>query len=154
MAEVPGYVVDASVASKWHLRDELYVEPAMALLSDFREGRAYLTAPDFIRHEVANAILKASRRSGRERLMSFEVGRRAVEVFLSWGLILERSDSLVTDAYSIAGRLGCSYYDGLSLALAESTRTPFIYADDKLRRNIQGRFGFGLWIEDYSPLSI
>jgi len=82
MASIPNYAVDASVASKWHLRDEQYVEPSMTLLKEFREGRAYLTAPDYILHEVANAILKASRRSSREHRMSFEVGRRAVEVFL------------------------------------------------------------------------
>ncbi len=151
MAEARRFVVDASVAAKWHLRDEEFVEPSIALLEDFREGRVHLSAPDHIRHEVASAILKTTRREQRRARLPVDVGRRAIEVLLSWGLELERSDNLVPYAYSLASRLGCSFYVGLYLALAESTRAPLIYADNKLKNALADRFAFAVWIEDYQP---
>jgi predicted nucleic acid-binding protein len=56
-----GLVVDASVASKWYLRDEDLVSQADALLSDWRVGRWDLVAPGHYPFEVTGAILRAGR---------------------------------------------------------------------------------------------
>lgn len=45
MAEQVRLVVDASAATKWHLRDEEWVAEADAVLADFRAGRTALLAP-------------------------------------------------------------------------------------------------------------
>ncbi len=44
MAEVPRYVLDASVAVKWHLDDEDHAEQALAVLADYESGRISLAA--------------------------------------------------------------------------------------------------------------
>ena len=59
--ESPRFIIDASVVTKWHLRDEQYTEQADALLTEFRDGRVHLLAPDQIRYEVASAIRAALR---------------------------------------------------------------------------------------------
>ena len=57
--ERPVYVVDASVAVKWHLRDEDDVDAADLVLDDFQDGRTELVAPSHFRFEIPSAILNA-----------------------------------------------------------------------------------------------
>ncbi|MCX6020737.1 MAG: hypothetical protein NTZ05_03225 [Chloroflexi bacterium] len=52
----------------------------------------------------------------------------------------------------MAQRFGCSLYDGVYLALALARDCPLIYADNRLRNALRGRFPLALWIEDYQPL--
>lgn len=40
MPDVPRYVVDASVAAKWHLSDEEWVEPSLRVLADLINARS------------------------------------------------------------------------------------------------------------------
>ncbi len=74
------YVIDASVAIKWHLRDEQFVDESDALLADMLDGSAVLIAPDHIRYEVASAIHTAVR---MDRLLEAD-GRLALTQFLEW----------------------------------------------------------------------
>lgn len=145
MAEAPRFVVDASVAVKWHLDDESHSDYALALLRDFRAGKVALYAPDQIRYEVPSAILKAI----RQRRLSSEQGQSAITLFLSLDLRTVRSGSLILLAYQQALRFGCSLYDGLYLALAETSQCLLVYADNRLRNAIGNAFRWGLWIEDY-----
>jgi predicted nucleic acid-binding protein len=138
-------VLDASVATKWHLRDEAYSERARAVRIDFEEGRVQLAAPDHIRYEVANALRVAAVRG---RISEIE-GRTAVREFLSWGIRTVRTDELILAAYDASVTFGCALYDGLYLALALATKSPLIYADDALRRRLGGSFPLALWIGDY-----
>lgn len=140
-------MVDASVVTKWHLKDEQYIEQADALLIEFREGRLNLLAPDQIRYEVASAIRAAL----RTKRVDPEQGRKAVADFLAWHIPTARSGSLILAAYHQALRFDCSLYDGLYLALAEMAQCPFIYADHRLRNALGNRFPLALWIEDYHP---
>ena len=57
-------VVDASVAAKWHLRDEADVAAADAVLADFVAGHLDLLAPSHLRFELLNAI-NVARHRGR-----------------------------------------------------------------------------------------
>lgn len=150
MPDVPRFVVDASVAVKWHLDDEDYVQQALSLLVEYREGRTDLLAPDHIRYEVPNAIKVASR-AGR---VTFQEGRAAIGLFLAWGITMAGTDDLILAAYDLSERLGCSLYDGLYLALAEAANCPLVYADRALRRRIEGVFPLAMWIGDYTPLPL
>ena len=147
MPERPRFVVDASVAVKWHLDDEGQAEQALALLAEYREGRVDLTAPDQIRYEVANAIRVAT----RTRRLGFREGRTAIGLFLSWGIPTASADDLILAAYDLAEQLSCSLYDVLYVALAQAANCPLIYADRALRRLLEGRFPLALWIGDYAP---
>lgn len=145
MAEVPRYVVDASTAAKWHLEDEDHTKEALAVLTDYQSGKISLIAPDNIRYEFAGTIRKAL---SRNRLGA-EEGRGAIEDFLALRLRTVRSESLILLGYDLASRYGCSFYDGLYLALAETARCPLILADERLRNNLKNRFPWILWLGDY-----
>jgi predicted nucleic acid-binding protein len=118
----------------------------MALLQEYREGRAFLIAPDHIRYEVANAIRVAS----RTNRLTAEQGRLAMELFLSWKIPTTAVDDLILMGYETSQRLNCSLYDGLYLALAGAANCHLIYADKRLRNLIQDKFPLSLWIGDYS----
>jgi predicted nucleic acid-binding protein len=145
--DLPRYVVDASVASKWHLRDELLIDRADALLTGFRDGRWNLSAPECLRHEVAGAIRKAV----RTRRLTREQGRIALADFLIWQIPVVASDALLLLAYDYSWRFGCSIYDGLYLALSDSFDCRFVYADSRLRNAIGDRFSRAVWLEDWEP---
>lgn len=139
------YVIDASVAIKWHLRDEQFVDESDALLADMLDGRVVLIAPDHIRYEVANAIHTAVR---MDRLSEAD-GRLALEQFLEWQLPTATGDGLIIAAYDIARRFGCALYDGLYLALADHIGAPLVHADRRLHNTLNLQFAHERWIEDY-----
>ena len=143
--EIPGYILDASIAMKWYLDDEDHTSESDAILTAFREGQITLYAPDHIRYEVANALRNAVR---RERIADAR-GREALSEFLSWQIPTVGGDALVRAGYEIAIRYSCALYDGLYLALAENTDLPLIHADLRLHNTLGRRFSAEVWIEDY-----
>ena len=64
MNAAAAWILDASVAVKWYLRDEGLLRQADGVLHDFGWGRLRLTAPAYFRDEVAN-ILRSAVRRGR-----------------------------------------------------------------------------------------
>jgi predicted nucleic acid-binding protein len=146
-SSLPRYVVDASVASKWHLRDELLTAQADALLVGFRDGHWNLAAPESLRYEVAGAIRKAV----RTHRLTREQGRAAIVGFLVWKIPVVSSDDLLLAAYDYSWRFGCSIYDGLYLALSDAIDCPFVFADRRLLNAIGTRFARAVWLEDWVP---
>lgn len=142
-------VLDATVGLKWHLNDEEYVDEALAIREDFIEDRLGLIAPDLLRHEVAAGILKATKNPQRPRRLDTNSARLTLTAFLARQVTYMNTGPLVAAAYEIAPRYGCSYYDGVYLALAESMGVALVHADEKLRRTLGDRFPLVLWIEDY-----
>lgn len=147
--ERPLYVVDASVAVKWHLQDEQDTEYAAALLADFRERKVDLLAPAHLRSEVPSAI----RNAVRARRLTPTQGGAAIAAFLGWNVATVDSDALIEAGYDQAVRFGCSFYDGLYLALAERLGCPLVYADQRLRNALGTDFPLALWLTDYVPLA-
>ena len=78
-SNLPRYVIDASVATKWLLRDEPNTDLADLLLEDSREGRIDLLAPTQLRFEVASAV----RNAVRARRLTAADGRGAIADFLA-----------------------------------------------------------------------
>lgn len=140
------YVLDASIAMKWFLADEEYASEAVGILAGFRENTIALYAPDHIRYEVANALRNGVRRS---RLTDANASE-ALDRFLEWQIPTIGNDLLIRQGYTAASRLGCAFYDGLYVALAESTGLQFLHADRRLHNVLAGRFDNELWIEDYA----
>mgnify|MGYP000521768686 CR=1 FL=1 len=141
----PRYVVDSSVATKWHLRDEEHSDKAVALLVAYREGLVGLVAPDHFRFEVPSAIRKTLR-TGR---LTTQQARTAIAEFLAWQVPTVGGDDLVLAAFEQTVRFGCSLYDGAYLALADSLQCPLIHADLSLQNAIGTRFPGAVWIEDW-----
>lgn len=139
------FVVDASVVTKWYLRDEEYMDKATNLLLDFTQGENYLLAPSFIQYEVANAI-NVARRRGQ---LADESARESVVDFLSLGLHLANGSDLLLSAFNFSLRLGIAFYDTLYLALAESLSLPFINADEELYKYLKDKVPYMIWVGDY-----
>lgn len=61
--ELPQLVIDASIATKRHLRgsEEEFLPEADRIFDDFANGRVHLIAPDHIHYEVPAAIRNAVR---------------------------------------------------------------------------------------------
>lgn len=141
-SSLPSFVVDASVAVKWYLRDEPDTDAADRARLDFEEGRTVLLAPNQIRYEVPSAIRNALR-TGREIPSR---GRVKIANFLALPISTADDDTLLEAGYDQAVRFGCSW---LYLALAESVGCPFLYADRRLRNALGTSFPLAVWLNDY-----
>jgi predicted nucleic acid-binding protein len=144
------FVVDASVAAKWHLKDEEYAAESALLLAQFAQGHVELIAPSHVNYEVASAITAAAR--GQNPRLSQTDGRSAIERFLALGISTVDDPELILQAYRLAHLYGCALYDGLYVALSQRLRLPLILADRKLYQLIGHLQGI-VWIGDYLPAS-
>ena len=118
------YVVDASVAVKWFVRENLSGE-AMNLLSDQFE----LHAPDWIVLEVAHAAFKKSRDGELDPAQA----RLMISALRGSRLHLHRSIDLVDRAFAISMAVRHAIYDGVYIACAEVTGGIVVTADQALR---------------------
>jgi predicted nucleic acid-binding protein len=141
-------VVDASVAVKWHLQDEIYGPQADLLLTRFTQGKTNLIAPDYIRYEVPAAITVASR-SATPRIHQAQA-HEAIEEFLALALTMIGSNEVILAAYRLVQQYEVVFYDGLYLAVAQKLGVPFITADRKLYDRIS-QLPAVLWLGDYAP---
>lgn len=141
-------VVDASVATKWHLKDEEHEDQALAILELFAGGELELKAPDQIRYEVSSSIAVATR--GATPRLTKEQGEDAISEFLELGLDTVSDDALILEAYALVHRYGCALYDALYLALSQRFSVPFVTADRKLYRLLDV-LPYVVWVGDYSP---
>lgn len=108
-------VVDASVAAKWYLPEELSEEASRFLEAGAR-GEATLVAPDLLAAELGNVLWHRQRRGG----VSPERVREAWTAFEAAPLLLVAVRPLVPAALELAMAYGCTVYDGLYVALAEA----------------------------------
>jgi predicted nucleic acid-binding protein len=134
-------VVDASVAAKWYL-PEVHSRQAMLLLEeDFQ-----LFVPDLLFPEIGNLLWK---RVIREEL-SPEKSLEIITALESVPLQVWESRPLIPAALDIACRIQRTFYDSLYIALAVSTKSRLVTADQKLFNALKkGPFANVLvWIED------
>jgi predicted nucleic acid-binding protein len=146
MGDALTIVVDASIAVKWYLLDEDSPEDALALRSDFIAERFAIAMPDVARYEVANAI-NVARRRGR---ISHDGARQALSDFLAWDFAYLGGNDLILAAVAAAERVGCSLYDALYLALAESLGCDFVTADRALFERVHPAAAWIKWLGDYT----
>ncbi|MBI1983041.1 MAG: type II toxin-antitoxin system VapC family toxin [Acidobacteria bacterium] len=122
-------VVDASVAAKWLVAEE-DSDKARHLLTEWRQGKASLTAPDLILPEVASVLWKRAQR----RALPSRVARDLYLRFERLSLPLAASEGLVGEALSMAVQHGNSVYDGVYVALSRTLNWDYLTADAKLHR--------------------
>jgi predicted nucleic acid-binding protein len=139
------WVVDASVAAKWYLRDEDHTAPSLALLGSYEQGVTPLSAPHFIRYEVTRSLLRA----GQSARLSEEEARRQLEHFLGLQIHMEEDpDSRLLAAHSLSRSLRISFYDALYVALAQELGFRFVTADAELYRRVCDHLPYVTWIGD------
>lgn len=127
------YVVDASVAVKWFIRErEADREEAFALRRRHVEGRTRMIVPELFLLEVPNAI-KASKRATEDELS------KVITTLHDLDLQLERhSWDVLRKANAIAWAYNLTWYDGVYVALAEVLGYPLVTADEALMRKMRG----------------
>jgi len=145
MPDVPTIVLDASVAAKWHLRDEELVGEALGLRDDYAEGRLSVAMPDYARYEVASIFSMAQQR-GR---ISSAVAQNAVGDFELLGFQFYADQALIVHALRLVESLACSFYDALNVALAEELGTLLVTADLRLVHRVAGKTSCVTWLGDY-----
>src|SRR6266571_400917 len=118
-------VIDASVAVKWFL-DEAHTRAALALQSDFIEGRLTLRVPSLFPYEVLNALTSSRRFRNPELIEAArDLDRSDIVTVPLFGAYFEQ-------AVAVSLREKITIYDASYVALAVTLECPLFTADDTL----------------------
>ena len=118
-------VIDANVAIKWFVTENLHVEARRLL-----HGRHDLHAPDFLVVELANVAWKKARRREITRQQAAQISTACLDGVPS----LHPSSALAERAMQIALDLDHPVYDCIYIACAEAVDGVLITADEKMKR--------------------
>lgn len=141
MAEL---VVDASLALKWELDDEEFVQEAVAIRdAHLVEQKLQLIAPGLFLYEVVNGLTVAVRRLRIDSERGAQMLRRLFAV----GISLRQPNP--GRIYEIATQYGLSGYDSAYVALAEAGQVEFWTADRRLFDAVSGDLKLTRWIGDW-----
>jgi predicted nucleic acid-binding protein len=128
-----GYVLDASVAAKWFVRQgEADRRLALSIRQRHVAGQCRLILPEFGLLEIANAIRYSPRAKEADGAAALELLHDLnLEVHsLSWDLL--RKANAIAWGYKIA------VYDAVYVALAELLGFPLLTADEALLKKMKG----------------
>jgi predicted nucleic acid-binding protein len=116
-------VVDASVAVKWFLPEELSEEARQVLTPKYQ-----LLAPDLLWAELGNVLWKRHRR----REVDQRTATRLLQDLSRVPIEYHASQQWATPALELAIRHDLTVYDGLYLALAAGNQCRLVTADRRL----------------------
>ncbi len=138
------FVVDASVAAKWFLRED-YSEIAREMV----DPRNRLCAPDFFLLEMDNVFCKRVRRNELSPADARQARRMLREVPIEY----QGSGALQDRAYRLAVETRTSVYDCLYAALAEALGARMVTADRRFLERMSATpfAGLVMWVEDVGP---
>lgn len=126
-------VLDTSVVAKWFLPEPLSAE-ADSVLEDVRLGKSHLASPDLIVYEFANILWQRQKKN--------EISSRQAAAIMSdferLPIRLVPADALGSEALRIAGKTGCTAYDGAFVALASGLDCTLVTADQRFVRLMAG----------------
>lgn len=131
-------VVDANVAAKWLLpaAGESLLDQANRLVALHVKCELQLLAPDLIEAEIGNVLWKAVRHN---RINQAEA-ENSLRRFTALAIQVVPTSDLLGQALRIAVACDCSFYDSLYVALALTTKTELITADERLVNALGSRF--------------
>ena len=116
-------VVDASVAVKWFVPEELSIEARRLLAPEYE-----LLAPDLLWAELGNVLWKKHRR----RELDQRTAARLLGDFSRVPIKLHPAQRWTGAALDLAIRHGVTVYDGLYLAVAAGNECRLMTADRRL----------------------
>jgi len=107
-------VVDSSVILKWlNQNNELNIEQADKILQDAKNREIELFAPELTKYEVGNVLLCGKQLTAQEASITL------VTINLLPITFVTESADLAQETFSIASKLGITYYDAAFLSLAK-----------------------------------
>jgi predicted nucleic acid-binding protein len=123
-------IVDASVAAKWVLPsvDEPLTDEAFELITRYTKSELEIIVPDFFWVEMGNLLWKAA----RLKRWTAADARTALTSLEEYQFPTIPSKSVVDLALTIATSFDRTVYDSVYVALAVSTKSQLITADEKL----------------------
>lgn len=140
-------VVDASVAVKIFVPEELSAQ-AQAVFERFAsDNSAVLVVPDFFYAECANVFWKWVQRSGYPAKDAQEHMRDLTTL----GLTVVPTQTVAADALEIALKHRITAYDACYLAAAARLQFPLITADERLARLVARSYHDVQWLGDLEP---
>jgi predicted nucleic acid-binding protein len=113
MNQLQNVVIDSSVIVKWLNQDnELDVDQADKILHDVQSGKIELFAPELAKYEIGNVLLHGKRLTPLEAITPLRTAYALPITFVT------ESIESAQDTFSLASRLGITYYDATFLSLA------------------------------------
>lgn len=107
-------VIDTSVFIKWLNQDnEQHLENADKILQDVKSGQAELIAPELIKSEIGNVLLKGKQLTPAQAYISLSTAYSLPITFVT------ESVQQAKETYLLAYNLGISYYDASFMSLAK-----------------------------------
>lgn len=135
-------VIDASVAWKWLVQDEVLTEQAIRLLEKFLKDEEKIIAPDIILYELGNALASKAQLSPPRVKMIWQK-------FAAYQITIVNTDwGFVKRAIDFSQKYKTSVYDASYAVLAKQKGCSLITADDKFARQVNLPFVKSL--ADYS----
>lgn len=143
MAQAQVFVIDASVAVKWYVDEEMR-DKALRLRDDFISETVDLEAPNLIVYEVGNAIRQHPGATERECA-------GAVRELRNLGIgIRDLDDAMVGAAAKLAFEEKLTFYDAAYLSLAKTIEAKFVTADKELYNQLSNESkAFSQLLEEY-----
>lgn len=123
------FVIDACVATKWFIREEL-----AEIAFDLVENNNELLAPDFVLLEIANALWKSERRGIIPADYANSSLRNAPKYFDQ----LLPTFALLEEALALAREIGQPVYDCTYVVASRRMSCRMITADTKLVAKLAG----------------
>lgn len=127
------YILDTSVIVKWFSEhDEDDLDKALGLRYEILEGKCFVTVPDLLFYELANALRYNDK-------FTAEDVKYAVKSIIDMELDVRGIDAAIAErAVEIAFKFNVTVYDAYFLALSQIENKPFVTADYKFVERIEG----------------
>lgn len=139
--------VDTSVFIKWLNKDnERDLDKADEILQDVRQGRVELIAPELIKYEVGNVLLKGKQ---------LTVDQAHISLGTAYSLpitIVPQTESLSKETYLLADKYNISFYDASFLSLAKQYASTLV--TDNVKHQGKSAEVKVISLKDYSSKNI
>ncbi len=127
------------MAAKWFLNDEELTEAATRVLFGLLANKIELHAPILLQYEIANALSKAQRRSGRP--ISTDMCIEAYKTFQEYPILFHHlDDKNRLEALEFANHHRRSFFDSAYLWLAIKLDCRWLTAEKRFNQALPAQF--------------
>ncbi len=125
-------VVDTSVIIKWlNQTNEENIDKADQIMESALKGRTELLAPELAKYETGNVLLKGKQLTPGEAYISLGTVYSLPITFVS------ESEDLARETFSLAYKLGITYYDASFISLAKQYDAILVTENPKHQGKLQ-----------------